>query len=229
VALDASPYGCGLKAILPIKMFGSGNTIKGITIANGRQTDYSNQYGGGVVFQENCEQNSLIDCVITNCVAARGGGVFGRSHALRCRFTGNRADHGSHAVYLLTAINCIFENTDGYAVYNYGAGGLYLNCLIRNNRSGTFRSTGDPIYVYNSAVILDNPDKTQNRGANFVNCVFNYEATFSHEVEKLIMDESCRILVDGSLLFTAEGVPMSRTPVIGAANASITTAISLLG
>ena len=60
VALDASPYGCGPKAILPIKMFGSGNTIKGITIANGRQTDYSSQYGGGVVFQENLLQTEKL-------------------------------------------------------------------------------------------------------------------------------------------------------------------------
>ena len=218
VAQDASPYGCGPNAILPIKMLGSGNTIKGITIANGRQTEYGNsKYGGGVVFEYYSEYNSLIDCVITNCVAVRGGGVLGKFHALRCRFTGNFATEGSHAMYLITAVNCIFENTAGYAVYNNTDTATFLNCLCRGNATGNFRA-GVVMNVYNSVFLLGGTlNSARNKKCYFYNCYFDYD-TSKVSTDEVVAgkDGDCRTFATGAFRFTEEGLPMRRNPVIDA-------------
>ncbi|MBR6587653.1 MAG: hypothetical protein IKK82_09550, partial [Kiritimatiellae bacterium] len=233
VAQDEAPYGCGSAAILPVMMDGGDNVIKGITIANGRQTVFTNareaNYGGGVRFVKYTSgwNNKMVDCVVTNCVANRGGGVFGAAYALRCRFTGNYAQEGAHAQYLHMAVNCTFENTKGYAVFNPGCVGTFLNCLCRGNERGGFRSTHatEMTYVYNSVFVLDGKpaSNTEDRGCNFVNCYFDYDPKDGKQVNiapAMQTDAACRFFSSGSLRFTADGLPMSRNPVIGAAKES---------
>ena len=216
-----SPFGCGNNSVVPVKMLGNGNTIRGITIANGRQASWST-YGGGVVFESGKTGNSMIDCVVTNCFAVRGGGVCYLNNALRCRFVGNYADHGSHALLLSNAANCIFENADGYAVYNNNDGGTYLNCLFRGNKKGNVRTGGGPVNVYNSVLLKGDASIVPwNKKCYFRNCVFDFDPTVSTaDAEAMAgMNEECRVFTTGSLRFYADGTPM-KNPVVGAGIAS---------
>ena len=218
---DTSPFGCGSGAIVPVKMLGNNNTIKGITIANGRQVNWS-AYGGGVVFEASKTGNSMIDCVVTNCVANRGGGVCYLNYALRCLFTGNYAVEGSHALLLSNAANCIFENTDGYAVYNNSDGGTFLNCLCRGNKAGNFRTGTGPINVYNSVFLKGSSSDPKNKKCYFSNCFFDYNPMLQSLSAEAITgtNEECRVFSLGSLKFNADGSPMKGNPVIDAAKAS---------
>lgn len=221
---DASPFGCGSGAVVPVKMLGGNNLIKGFTITGGRQTQYTNSttyYGGGAIFASNTTSDKMVDCVVTNCVANRGGGVYNLGCALRCRFTGNYADEGAHGLRLYKAVNCIFENTSKYAVYNESnLGGVFVNCLCRNNTVGNFRSTGTEINVYNSVFLLGGTlSQTRNRGCRFVNCFFDYDPAAATVEDIAGMNDECRIFTTGSLRFYADGTPMNN-PV---ADAGITS------
>lgn len=199
--------GCGANAILPVKMLGGNNVIRGFTITEGRQLQYSNAdtyYGGGAVFGDSTD--TMIDCVVTNCVANRGGGVYKLGRAIRCRFTGNYADHGAHAFYLSEAFNCVFENTDGYAVYNNSDGGTFVNCTCRGNKDGNFRTNKGPINAYNSVFEKASNTQPKNKLTKFFNCVFDYDPSKDTESFGGTNGE-CRVVATGSLKFNSDGTP----------------------
>ncbi|MBR5548174.1 MAG: hypothetical protein IKU71_00445, partial [Kiritimatiellae bacterium] len=218
VAQDSPDWGCGANAVVPIKMLGGNNLVQGFTILGGRQINYSSAYGGGAVFAPGVNTDCMIDCVITNCIASRGGGVNNLGNALRCRFTGNFAGEGSHAVNLNSAVNCIFEDTDGYAVYNGSSGGLFINCLCRGNKKGNLRTNGGPINVYNSVFLLGGTlANARNKNCSFFNCFFDYDPNGASEAISGTNGE-CRVVATGGLKFNADGSPMKGNPVMGAAN-----------
>ena len=223
VVQNAAPFGCGSNGVVPVKMLGGNNVIRGFTLMDGRQTQYENHdsyYGGGVVFS--AYTDSLIDCVVTNCIANRGGGVkYG--NALRCRFTNNHADNGAHGLYVKNAVNCIFENTQGYAIYNNTVNGTFVNCLFRGNKVGNVRAN-DPgvISVYNSVFLKDDSGTTpMNRNNDFYNCFFDYDPTVVPNGNPIIGTNSeCRVFPTGSLIFNADGSPTKLNPVVDAGIAS---------
>ncbi len=219
VSQNSSPWGCGAGAVVPIKMLGGNNLVKGITIFGGRQKNYTGAYGGGAVFAANANTDCMIDCVITNCIAPRGGGTHNLGMAIRCRFTGNYATEGSHAQNLNCAVNCIFENTDRYAVYNNSSGGTFLNCLCRGNKVGNFRTNGGPIYVYNSVFLHGGGTETRNKNCSFFDCFFDYNP-FGQVEEITGTNGECRVFSTGSLRFNVDGSPMKGNPVVDAANSA---------
>lgn len=226
VSATTSPYGCGANAILPVKMTGGNNIIRGFTITKGRQLQYANAdayYGGGVVFDTG-STDTMVDCVVSNCVANRGGGVKNLGRAIRCRFTDNYAGEGSHALNLPKAVNCVFENTDGYAVYNGNDGGTFVNCTCRGNKVGNFRTNGGNgiIRVYNS-VFAYAGQQPKNKKCAFFNCVFDYDPTLPSNPGGELIDSTngeCRVVATGMKLFNADGTPLRNGPLVGAAVAS---------
>ena len=221
MALDA--FGCGPNAVVPVKMLGKNNVIRGFTLTGGRQINYSNAYGGAAVFTSDYS-DSMIDCVVTNCIANRGGGTYCLGTALRCRFTGNFADQGAHAFYLKHAANCIFENTEGYAVYNNGTSATFVNCLCRGNKRGNFR-VNDPgvLDVFNSAFLKGDPSpsaKSMNKRCDFRNCLFDFAPDFTSSEAVLGTNAECRVVSLGVLRFNADGSPAAGNPAIDAGIAS---------
>ena len=204
-----SPYGCGPKAIGAIKMKGGNCLIKGFTICNGRGLTWEDKdfnYGAGGYFTST---DRMVDCIVTNCVANRGGGIYGLGYALRCRFTGNYGANGSHALILKTAVNCIFENAEGYAVYNVNSGGKVLNCLFRGNKNGNCRTNGGTIDVWNSVLLRGSSSTPQNKYCYFHNCLFDFDPVIispSTETIKGTNDE-CRIVATRLLKFNDDGSP----------------------
>ena len=225
VKQDVDPFGCGPAAIVPIKMTGGGNLIRGFTITGGRQTQYTNHdtyYGGGVIFTTTAFTDSMVDCVVTNCIANRGGGVKYLGNALRCRFTGNFAAEGAHGLYLRRAVNCIFENTQSYAVYNNSYDGTFVNCLCRGNKLGNLRTgTGNVIYAFNS-VFLKDGSTPRNKRCDFYNCIFDFDPTVPpSEAEAIIgTNGECRVFATGTVKFNADGSPTKGNPAVDAAIAS---------
>ena len=70
----------------------------------------SGEYGGGV-YSEDRYLGTIVDCVITNCAAVRGGGM-ANSVAYRCIFTGNRGSGLAIATNYSRAYDCVFaDNT----------------------------------------------------------------------------------------------------------------------
>ena len=99
----------------------------------------------------------LIDCVVSNCVAYRGGGLYNGT-AYRCRFTANRAlatTYGAATVSSslsnclvdrnvgsspiaqpLEMVNCtIVDHDSSYRAFNYASSGFHTNynCLVVGN------------------------------------------------------------------------------------------------
>ncbi len=217
-----SPYGCGPKAIGAIKMTGGNCLIKGFTICNGRGltwADKSFNYGAGGFFSST---DKMVDCIVTNCVANRGGGVNNLGYALRCRFTGNYATQGSHAMTLKTAVNCIFENASGYAVYNVNVGGKFLNCLFRGNTQGNCRTNGGTIDVWNSVLLRGSTSTPQNKLCSFHNCLFDFDPMALNSGTEAIRGTNgeCRVLATRSLKFNDDGSPQLENVGIDAAAAS---------
>ena len=215
----SSPYGCGSKSIIPLKMIGNNNLVKGFTICNGRPRAWGSgnaNYGGGATFSGHGSGDRLVDCVVTNCMANRGGGVNGLHYALRCRFTGNYAQEGAHAMSLKVAVNCIFENTDGYAVYNGNSSGEAANCLFRRNRGGGFRTNSGTTFIYNSVLLKPAGDTMRDKYSDFYNCLLNYDPSTGSEPIRGTNGE-CRVVADSLLKFTAAGAPTVRNVAVDAA------------
>ena len=223
VAQTTSPFGCGPNAVVPIKMLGGENVVKGFTITGGRQTSWTkneNYYGGGAAFSSS-SKDRMVDCVVSDCVAYCGGGVTRLNNALRCRFTGNyAAENGAHAIWLEKAVNCIFENAEDFAVYTGNTGGTFVNCLCRGNKTGNFRSGRDAISVYNSVFLLGGGlNNARNKNCSFDNCFFDYDpmSTSIAAAERAsATNGECRVFSTGSLRFNADGSPMNGNPVVDA-------------
>ncbi len=214
----ASPFGCGPKAIGAVKMTGGHCLVKGFTICNGRGLTWENKtfnYGAGGYFSAT---DMLVDCIVTNCYAHRGGGVYNLGYALRCRFTGNRAQDGSHAHKLTTAVNSIFENAEGYAIYNANSGGNFLNCLFRGNKTDNYRSNGRAD-VWNSVILRGNNNMPQNKNCYFNNCLFDFDPTASGGAISGTNGE-CRVVAAQSLKFNADGSPAWGNVCVDAGKAS---------
>ena len=211
VSATASPYGCGDNAIVPVKMTGGNNLIRGFTIANGRQLKWENvgtYHGGGAVL---ASTDRMVDCVVTNCAAIRGGGVQTLGTALRCRFTGNYAQEGAHAQDLRNAVNCVFENTSGYVSYNNSTAATIVNCTFRGNKLGNFRSNTATVNVYNSILLKGGDSQPKNKRMAFFNCVFDFDPTKDPEGFGGTNGE-CRVVSTSSLKFNADGSPYKGNP-----------------
>lgn len=76
----------------------------------------------------------LIDCVVSNCVAFRGGGLYG-GVAYRCRFTANRALSASYGAATVSSSlsNCLIDRNVGSSPISYPY--EMVNCTIVDHDS----------------------------------------------------------------------------------------------
>ena len=123
-------YGCGPGAIR-CAMLKSGSVIRGFTLTGGRT---GGQNGGGVTYQNEADNGWIEDCVISNCVASRGGGA----NYVRCnrtRFYDNQATDIGAAVHHGSVYNCLFDgNTNGTHLLLYPA--EVVNCTFLPGNKG---------------------------------------------------------------------------------------------
>ena len=146
--------------------------------------------GGALLFNytptETHRKIHVVDCVISNCVAAEGAAAYGVV-LVRCRVTGNHSyrDWGSATVQC-NAANCIFDS-NGAVNYegtiraienNYPIAAV--NCTFFNNK-GILRSNNanQCAVVYNSLIqrnarTMSDAWGSSWRGGTFTNCVCDF-------------------------------------------------------
>lgn len=121
-------------------------TIIGFTICNGYapvDSEIPTSHGGGVL----CRADSAVlsNCIIEDCYAANGGGVFvgGRLIICDCILGGNKAVFGAgiscDSLSSLSVLNCVFHYNSAYEI----GGGVYAyllqlicdSCLFLDNNA----------------------------------------------------------------------------------------------
>ena len=151
-----------------------GSEIEGFTICNGAapNTSGTGRFGGGVYVADKIYKVFFNDCIISNCVANRGGAVHFGSYE-RCLFMNNYASSLGSVGFRGRYRNCIFYKNDGGTAECFGYVDGFINCAFVENK-GLVLSTHNPgatVPVYNCVF-------SKNTGAPGVsyycysNCVF---------------------------------------------------------
>ena len=177
----AGCYGCGPEAVRCVRL-GAGSTLRGFTLRGGRscangKDEQGDSYIGGGVFAADAS-SVIIDCVISNCVACRGGGV-NRGTYFNCRFFANRATTsqvvGAHLVGYANLYNCVLRGAlSGCDWYVNNTGVKVVNCTFDYNSNGGLRGLkadeNERTGIFNS-LILAKP--LNNLPGEYANCIIS--------------------------------------------------------
>ena len=153
---SSSERGVGTAAVRPIRVADAayGSIIKNLTIRDGATRTSSSTgvaySGGGVMIgttslsYPECYSNYvyLVDCVVSNCAADVGGGLFGVT-AVRCLIEGNKSSGwGCGAIYC-NLVNCLVTGNQGVGSNVRGAvtDSVCFNCTVACN-NGTTKTRG---------------------------------------------------------------------------------------
>lgn len=146
---------------------GASARIEGFTIRDGAT---SSGNGGGVSFSVyNKADGWLVDCVVSNCVAARGGAIqYGT--AIRCFFTGNNSTSYGKIASQSILYNCIAVGNIGTdRLFNYPR--AIVNCTIAGNNMNNFCYSGGSHYVCNTIFLENQVSKFHDSNAVLSNCL----------------------------------------------------------
>lgn len=162
---DPAGMGMGLDAVRCVRIGNNtyGAVVEGFTLINGATHYYGSTHkawsaGGGAFFgklSKTHEQSSyLVDCVISNCVSPRGGGMY-YGNAVRCRFTGNSASVNANAARDANLYWCVVDGNYGSDSVTYFGGSKAVNCTFANASSVLFRGNGTNAFatVYNTVAL----------------------------------------------------------------------------
>lgn len=242
---DAADKGCGPEAVRCATL-AQGARLTGFTLTGGRTdvgTDAVNNgddfHGGGVFAQYGTKANLALvtDCVISNCVARRGGGgFFGIYH--RVRFLDNSIIRGGNGPAVrgngagnCFLANCVIDRNEGYATVYYPT---LLNCTFgadntqNGNKDGMvlIADSGD---IRNCLFLGKNSAIGKTNAAGEVTATRFYDCVFSPQMKAYLDKQNAKtdgnkVFVDASCTATTElAVADDLTPVIGA-NAAVDAA-----
>ena len=247
---DPKGMGMGTDAIRCVKFMDNdsarGAVVEGFTLINGATHYYNksnvaggydrNTVGGGADFcsltTSTRAPSFLVDCVISNCVATRGGGIY-FGNAVRCRFTGNYANQNAASVRDGNMYYCISEGNFGASSPVYLGGANAINCTIVNEpEQTTFRGNADatPCIGANCVVLQHRTVSSGNRDGiciSLSNCVIAANAVYYNHAAAVGTTETntCKLVDMNSYQFvsTATGDlrPLSTGDLPGAGDASL--------
>ena len=107
--------------------------VEGFTICGGGTHDGGNvrlSQGGGVWAPSTSEPRTfIVDCVISNNIATRGGGMWG-GMAIRTLFTRNKSTGPGTGMRCGNAFNCIFAEPYATSPYAMDSGRYVVNCTF---------------------------------------------------------------------------------------------------
>ena len=240
-------FGCGEGAVRCIVLH-PGSSLSGFTLTGGRtKASNSDNKGdalcGGGILASRCRGASsstldsklprIDDCVISNCVARRGGGVYNGVYN-RCRLMDNKVVSGGNGSAgrgiskgYFYCFNTIIDRNAGFSTTFYAT---LENCTIGdgNSQDGNL----DGISVVNNSplvlnsLILGNKGSADSGGNVFSNCVFNTDThKYLQKYTTNVIGADCIVDATDDQLQVDENY----TPAIGAnravdaANASYAT------
>ena len=136
--VEGNDHGIGEGAMrcLALRSDRSNLVVQGVTFREGATTNTANTMRGGGIASQALGSLTIIDCVVSNCAAERGGGAY-YTVAHSTLFTGN---------------------------YSKGSQGAALcfsraaNCLIVNNAKGSSRSPVSYMYAMANCTVANNGD-----------------------------------------------------------------------
>ena len=219
VAVDASPWGCGTDAVRCVEMAANSKLV-GFTVCGGRAPVFSNdsstsKWGAGV-HAANSNNVVVADCIISNNVAGRAGGM---SHgiAVRCEFMNNRAHTSGPHVMRSSLYNCYLHDA-------LSGGGTY-HASQSTMRNCHLIGSANACNVFNSYVESDRSANkfyfssydTKSSGTTSV-----FENSFKAATTAMQLDENLRPLkgshngIDkGSYYYYTNGMPKVVAELLG--------------
>lgn len=242
---DAADKGCGPNAVRCVAL-AKGARLSGFTLTGGR-TDVGTTmlnngddfHGGGVLAEFGTVETLAIvtDCVISNCVARRGGGGFHGGYN-RVSFLDNSVLQGGNGPAVrgngagnCFLANCVIDRNEGYATVYYPT---LLNCTFgadntqNGNKDGMvlIADSGD---IRNCLFLGKNSAIGKTNAAGEVTATRFYDCVFSPQMKAYLDKQNAKtdgnkVFVDASCTATTElAVADDLTPVIGA-NAAVDAA-----
>jgi hypothetical protein len=207
-----------------------GFTLRGGHTLSGNSTDPD--YVGGGVFTEAVNGSvgaQVVDCVISNCCANRGGGGYNRIDYVNCLFVDNRAATASSAMAGGSAFNCVFTRNRGATCVQ--ASRDIVNCTFFDNYTNyvnmlDFSVAYDITIPNKGAAIYNTVAKGPCKGNSDYyfyasNCVFNASYDTSAYKNKNFYDSDTRVVDESLLEFSPDGMPIGKTnPVVDEAAVS---------
>ena len=225
---DPGALGMGANAIRCVYVSGTGRgaVIEGFTIINGASR-YDNSgdsskwqnYGGGV--WADGTNAYIVDCVISNCVATRGGGMCGGT-AVRTLLADNKASSNGAAVRNSNLYHSIVTHNTGEAAA-YGAGNTAVNCTFTDNYNKPVNGNAESqrLSLYNCIIAQNRAGIGCNSVANDHNVLHpgvNYSSTPSNSGAAITNE--CRYASAGERIFAAPPFgdfrPVSGSVIVGA-------------
>ena len=156
--------------------------IEGFTIRDGATISGN---GGGVTFSVyNKADGWLVDCVVSNCVAARAGALL-YGTAIRCLFAGNNSTSYGKVAQQSILYNClVVDNVGSDRLFSYPRD--IVNCTIAGNSNNNFCYASGAHNVFNT-IFLENSGQTfHNSQAVISNCLITTETgTFNRTASGL--------------------------------------------
>ena len=137
-------YHCGPQAIKCIRVTSGGinSTLTGFTIRDSASINVNSDYtyidGGAFGVQSYDKKFYVTDCVISNCVTRRWGGVACGGTLNRCRIYGCMASNRGAAFYNSYAINTLVAGCqllDSGTTLNYHSTDKFINCTFYGNQA----------------------------------------------------------------------------------------------
>lgn len=242
---DAADKGCGPNAVRCVAL-AKGARLSGFTLTGGR-TDVGTTmlnngddfHGGGVLAEFGTVETlaTVTDCVISNCVARRGGGGFHGGYN-RVSFLDNSVLQGGNGPAVrgngagnCFLANCVIDRNEGYATVYYPT---LLNCTFgadntqNGNKDGMvlIADSGD---IRNCLFLGKNSAIGKTNAAGEVTATRFYDCVFSPQMKAYLDKQNAKtdgnkVFVDASCTATTElAVADDLTPVIGA-NAAVDAA-----
>ena len=242
---DAADKGCGPNAVRCVAL-AKGARLSGFTLTGGR-TDVGTTmlnngddfHGGGVLAEFGTVETlaTVTDCVISNCVARRGGGGFHGGYN-RVSFLDNSVPQGGNGPAVrgngagnCFLANCVIDRNEGYATVYYPT---LLNCTFgadntqNGNKDGMvlIADSGD---IRNCLFLGKNSAIGKTNAAGEVTATRFYDCVFSPQMKAYLDKQNAKtdgnkVFVDASCTATTElAVTDDLTPVIGA-NAAVDAA-----
>ena len=154
---DSGEYGCGTNTVRCICVKdAAGTVIEGFTLRDGATVESSrnaNNYsrGGGLFVYSSVKTVYLVDCVVSNCSARNGGGMYGGT-AVRTLFSncyGNTSGPGFDSGY---AFSCVFTRCLGTYVHGYNGSAVSVNCTFVDNSGNGILGNSNKYKAYNALI-----------------------------------------------------------------------------
>ena len=173
-----------------------GSVLKGFTIRDGRSRYAGNvncfgSHGGGVASQ-NDGGLSVVDCVVSNCVATRGGACY-RVKLIRSFLAYNKAtNNGGAATRMCRHYACVLahngDSSDSFSKSAISDPYAVIHCsLFGNGNGGVYMESGYAAQVCNTLAVLEGNNTQNCRSFNFGSSITK-SPTASHCVVSTIND-----------------------------------------